>query len=342
MEFTQENRRKFKNISNEKRLDVITCLDNNLSTRKNIAQTFNMSYSSVNKIYAEYCKSGRTEKLKVGGRKPKKLSDDQILFIKDLLIEDCSLTLKAIKQSILSEFSISICEATISKYVKSFNYSIKRISKIPKAAITDALIASRKTYSSWLLEATNNGENIMYFDEAGFQVTMRKHYGRSEKGKKAILVTPCIKSRNKTIMACMWRKGLLHYKALDRAGNRYSLLDFMTELCDILALENISNAVIVMDNVSFHRCEEISTFLESKCHSIKFLPPYSPFFNAIEFMFSQWKCIVRRRSPNNDQELMEAIDGFKNILSVEECENYVKHVTNNTIKCLSGVNVFEE
>ena len=63
-------------------------------------------------------------------------------------------------------------------------------------AITDALIANRKTYSVWFLDAnTNNCKNIMFFDETGFQVAIRKHYGRSEKGKKAIVITPCIKSQ---------------------------------------------------------------------------------------------------------------------------------------------------
>jgi len=338
----EESSSKFKNISDEKRLDIIKSLDNNLCSRKMIAQTLNVSYSSVVKIYGEYCKSGRTKKLKVGGIKPKKLSPEQILFIKELLIEDCSLTLKIIKQRILQKYSISICEATVSNYVDSFNFSIKRISKISTAAITDALIANRKTYSVWFLDATNNCKNIMFFDETGFQVAMRKHYGRSEKGKKAIVITPCIKSRNKTIMACMWRKGLVHYKALDGSGNRFSLLEYMTELCNILSSENICNVEIVMDNASFHRCSEISIFLESKGHSIKFLPPYSPFFNPIEFMFSQWKGIVRGRNPSNDNELMKAIGEFKNILSEEQCENYVKHATNNAIKCLAGINVFEE
>ena len=58
-------------------------------------------------------------------------------------------------------------------------------------------------------------------------------------------------------------------------------------------------------------------------------------------MFSQWKGIVRGRNPSNDNELIKAIGEFNNIVSEEQCENYVKHATKNAIKCLTGINVFE-
>lgn len=333
--------RKFKNISDEKRLDIIRALDSGESSRVLVAKTFNVSYPSVVKIYGDYCKSGKVSKLKVGGMKPKKLGLEHETFIKNQLVENCSLTLKEIKVKLFERFSISVCEATISSYIDSFSFSIKRISKISNAAVTETLINQRRTYSSWFLEVTNEARNILFFDETGFQVTMRRHYGRSEKGKKAIMVTPGIRSRNKTVMACMWKEGLVHYKALNTAGNRVSCLEFMEEMCIVMVSKGISNAIIVMDNASFHKCDEISHFVESKGHSIVFLPPYSPFFNPIEFMFSQWKSIVRSRRPNTDGELMRIIEEFDTVLTQRECENYVRHVGNNTIKCLGGMNVFE-
>jgi len=38
---------------------------------------------------------------------------------------------------------------------------------------------------------------------------------------------------------------------------------------------------------------------------------------------------------------MATMGDFKDVITVENWENYVCHVTNNMIKCLSGVNVFE-
>lgn len=331
-----------KNISNEKRLDIIKVLENATNTRKSAAEIFNVSYSSVVRIYNEYCQKGKIAKSKVGGVKPKKLSPEKINFIKNLLIEDCGLTLKEMKSKVLENFGISVCEATISKYVDSFNFSIKRMTKISNASITENLIEIRKTYSSWFLSVVNEGRKIIFIDETGFMITMRKYYGRSEKGKKAICITPGIKSRNKTIMACMWKGGMLHYKAQSEAGNRVSFLKFINELTVILTTKEMNNVIMIMDNVSFHKCSEIADFVVSKGHSTIFLPPYSPFFNPIEFMFSQWKSIVRSQKPTTDMELMQYIDGFQNVLSEDQCENYVRHVVDNAIKCLSGINLLEE
>jgi len=141
----------------------------------------------------------KISKLKVCRKKPKKLSPDQIMFLKSILVEDCTLILKVLKEKIFSNFSMCICEATISKYIESFNYTIKRMSKVSRSALTESLLNERKHYSSWFLEVKNEGKNLLYFDETGFQITMRKSYGLSEKGKKAITLTLGIKSRNKTV-----------------------------------------------------------------------------------------------------------------------------------------------
>ena len=340
--FQDLTNRKFKNISDEKRQDIINALEKGGISRKDAAKNFNVTYASVAKIYSEFCRSGRIAKLKVGGNKPKKLSPNKVQFIKSLLEEDCTLSLKCIKENVFKEYAISVCEATLSKYVEGFNFTLKRLTKVSRSALTETLINARKTYSAWFLEVKNEGRNILFFDETGFQITMRKSYGRSEKGKKAVEMTPGIKSRNKTVMACMWNRGMLHYKALVNSGNRRTCLEYMKELIVILEEQNISNAILIMDNASFHQCEEISTFLESHGHVIKFLPPYSPLFNPIEYMFSQWKSIVRSQRTNNDGELMAAIDCFKDIVTLENCQNYVRHATSNMIRCLSGINVFED
>jgi transposase len=47
---------------------------------------------------------------------------------------------------------------------------------------------------------------------------------------------------------------------------------------------NITNAILVMDNVPFHKCKETQERIATEGHTLLFLPP---FLN--ENMFSQWK-----------------------------------------------------
>ena len=58
-------------------------------------------------------------------------------------------------------------------------------------------------------------------------------------------------------------------------------------------LQSPADAIIVLDNVRFHHSAIVIEMLELKGFEDKFLPPYSPFFNGIECMFTEWKHYVK-------------------------------------------------
>jgi len=327
---------KNRKISDEKRQDIIFALERGSQSRNSVAESFNVPYSTVCTIYSQFLLTNKLNKGKKGCSKPKKLTDSQVAFLKQCINENCSLTLKELRMKILDEFAISISEPTISKYIQGFNFSMKRLNLIAQAAVTPELQAARREYSSWMLHCHNEGRNVIFIDETGFQITMRRFHGRSQIGTRAISIVPALRTRNKTVIAAFSRVGLLLYHVLERAGNRVNFNEFISELCVVLNTRDLRDCTLIMDNVRFHHCAEIEENIKSNGHNVKFLPPYSPFFNPIENLFSQWKNIVRGRSPNNENELNNAINGFQNIISSENCQNYIQHIVNNCILCLSG------
>ena len=54
-----------------------------------------------------------------------------------------------------------------------------------------------------------------------------------------------------------------------------------------------NNAVIVMDNASFHKRHDIKQAIKDAGHILEYLPPYSPDLNPIEHKWSQAKAIRR-------------------------------------------------
>jgi hypothetical protein len=73
-----------------------------------------------------------------------------------------------------------------------------------------------------------------------------------------------------------------------------------------------------------------------------YLPPYSPFFNPIENMFSQWKNYVKREEPKNNAELLTAMHRGCELITPENCSNYVVKVNDNCMQCAyHGKNVFD-
>ncbi|MCP5019015.1 MAG: hypothetical protein GY938_27610 [Ketobacter sp.] len=66
-----------------------------------------------------------------------------------------------------------------------------------------------------------------------------------------------------------------------------------------------------MDNVRFHKMNDIKTMIFENGHIVEFLPPYSPFLNPIENVFSKWKNIVERDRNSSEDKLIESIgSGF--------------------------------
>ena len=55
-----------------------------------------------------------------------------------------------------------------------------------------------------------------------------------------------------------------------------------------------ANSVVVMDNATFHKGEEMIKALNNRGHTPLYLPPYSPDLNPIEKKWAQAKAIRRR------------------------------------------------
>lgn len=67
-------------------------------------------------------------------------------------------------------------------------------------------------------------------------------------------------------------------------------------------LPNIpSNAVIVLDNATFHKRNDAIEAMELAGHIVEFLPPYSPDLNPIEKKWAQIKNIRRKFNYTPDQ-----------------------------------------
>ena len=91
---------------------------------------------------------------------------------------------------------------------------------------------------------------------------------------------------------------LLSYSILDGNGNQERFRQFLHVIQAASDAAGHLGPTLVMDNVAFHRTELVQEemiiiILNLTSH---FLPPYSPFFNPIENMFSQWKFFVKRSS----------------------------------------------
>lgn len=138
-------------------------------------------------------------------------------------------------------------------------------------------------------------ENLIYLDESGFDLTMKKEYGWKTRGQrlydnkkgqrkylKRITVISAYSNQTKKLIAPFYFE-----------GNTNSEM-FNLWIKEILLPELKPNQTIIMDNAAFHKNKITQELIESKQCQLLYLPPYSPDFNPIEQKWSHVKTHVKK------------------------------------------------
>ena len=135
-------------------------------------------------------------------------------------------------------------------------------------------------------------------DESGFAVDAPRSNGYSPKGQK------CYAKKN-------WHaKGRVNAIGAITDFKLFNVCLFETNInSDIFyawlteqLLPNMpNNAVIVLDNATFHKRKDMKETIEAKGHILEFLPPYSPDLNPIEKKWAQAKSIRRKFNYTPDE-----------------------------------------
>ena len=251
---------------------------------KHISAMFGIKYYTVNAIITVYKKEDRYKKKKKGGIRNKKLGNEQINAIKLWIDEDCGLSLKSIQKRIFDQYEITVCLKTVDNYISSFCYTLKNVSMIPLRRNDDKSIQARYDYAFKFIDILShvNDSHIYFVDEVGFNVSMRCKKGRSKVGTPAIQVVPGLRSRNISVCCAMTKEGIAKFVCQTTAFKTETFADFIDNLLIDIRDINIEKAVIILDNVAFHKHSTIKAKFDKTNHVMLFLPPYSPFLNPIE------------------------------------------------------------
>ncbi|XP_040175166.1 uncharacterized protein LOC120908323 [Anopheles arabiensis] len=310
-------RRRNKTTSDEDRKRVITAYENGVAG-KDIALMLNLHRATVYSIIKKFQKTWNVEAAKRGGNRAKLLPEEAVQSIRTWIDEDCTVTLKALAEKVHERYSVRVSTSTIARQIKGFNYTFKRIHNLPERRNTSSTIEERKSYATmfYQLSVENSNTGIVFLDEVGFNLSMRTSQGRSQKGTIPTLVVPQLRSRNISIICAMDKNGIVHYHSHNRAVNRELFKQFILQLKEKLRTRGIDESYLIMDNVAFHKCIEVKEAIGNEEDKPLYLPPYSPFLNPIENMFSKWKNLVKTTS--------------------QDCEGYFRNMTAYLARCFRG------
>lgn len=241
-------------LSNEDRSRIINSYLRKDSVN-DISRIMEIKRTTVHEVIKSYMKNGSSEKLTRGRPQYSKLNSEQIETIKGWIDENCTISLRKIKEKCLLEFNVSVSITTVAKYIDDFCYSLKRVQLIPLRRNDLQSLNDRKIYALNFLDLQSEFDEMefIFIDEVGFNVSMRSSRGRAAIGSPATLTVPNIRSRNISICCGMNKSGIISYMTRNGAFNAEHFSTFINQLSVDIVNLNLEKVVLIMDNVKFHK-----------------------------------------------------------------------------------------
>jgi transposase len=147
-------------------------------------------------------------------------------------------------------------------------------------------------------------ERLIYLDESGVSTQMTRRCGRVKGSQRLREAVPAGDWRTLTVLGAMSVQGIVAAMTVEAATDREV---FLTYLDEVLCPKLKPGDVVVMDNLSTHKVEEVRQRIEAVQAELLYLPPYSPDLNPIEKAWSKLKQLMGSSKARSVEALDQTI-----------------------------------
>lgn len=148
------------------------------------------------------------------------------------------------------------------------------------------------------------GYSIVYVDESGFAADSPRTHGYTEKGERCYAKKDWHAKGRINVVGAIIEFVFLTVCLFECNINSDIFYAWLTQ--DLLP-KTPHGSVIVLDNATFHKRNDMTYAIRQAGCIPEFLPPYSPDLNPIEYKWSESKAL-RRRTNCSPYELFKTYD----------------------------------
>ena len=173
---------------------------------------------------------------------------------------------------------------------------------------------------------------LIYIDEAGFNLHSCRTRGRAAIGNRAVRVVNCRKGPNVTcILAVSATRGIIHQEFRQGGVNAEMFHNFMERT---VAEAGNGYVTFILDNAPCHRQMANINLMDN--HEFRFLPAYNLFLNIVENAWSAWKAAVKQELAEQRPQLLQQThaermaalidmgDRHFDVITVEKCGKWYR------------------
>src|SRR6202045_1043331 len=163
---------------------------------------------------------------------------------------------------------------------------------------------------------------LVFIDETAVSTNMVRPNGWNPRGERLVGDVPMGHWETLTFIAGFRQTGIVAPMVIKGAMNGEAFLAYVKQ-CLVPTLKR--RDIVVVDNVSFHKVAGIEEAIQAAGASLRYLPPYSPEFNPIEFVFHPLKALLRKAAERTIEGLERCVGSFIRALNPSECMGYLSH-----------------
>jgi transposase len=168
-----------------------------------------------------------------------------------------------------------------------------------------------------------DANRLVFVDEMGANTSLAPLHAWSPQGERACLWAPRNRGKNTTLLASMSLEEGMGPTLVVQGGTNKAVFEAYVER--VLAPSLRAGQVVVMDNLSAHKGEEVRELIEERGCELLFLPPYSPDLNPIEEAFSKIKALLRKAEARTREGLIEAMGLALSAVTARDAWGFFEH-----------------
>lgn len=339
MENNNQRRKSVIKIDNSRRKLLINAVYNKMWSITHAAKDLGIPYENARKIIQAFEKEGRTDALKTGKNGNRKLTDGILEYLEGLVEERPDISLFELKTKVSENFGINVSQQTVSNGLYKLGITRKKMEVIIESVNSERSKIARRNFARDFLDHHPNDALNIFIDESGFNLHLRKTFGRSKSGVSAVQTVPTVRGRNISLICAITENEVLYSFCKIGSVKTQDFQEFLNVLINVCNRKGLIGYTLFFDNASIHRASLISNYLNEKEINYKFLSPYSYMLNPIEYSFSKIKLGVRRRlSEFSTGELITLIYESVNDITSEDLRGYYRHVRRNYTSAIAYEN----
>lgn len=165
-------------------------------------------------------------------------------------------------------------------------------------------------------------ERLVFLDETAVKTNLTRLRGWAEKGERLVEAIPGGRWNTNTLVHAVALDGTRAAMVLDGPLDSVCFTGFCEQL---LAPTLHAGDLVVLDNLSSHKCASAIAAVESVGAKMIFLPPYSPDLNPIENIFSKVKQLLRGYRPRSWDSIVSAVKDVLTQITFDDLEETFRH-----------------